>query len=169
MSVTAAQLTEMIEAELATLKDERVLAHVRALLVPPYTIMRDWPYGEPGQQFPCWTVLEHEPSNSGVIYCSSGFGPDCPWGLAGLRGNGIGMIIRGDSTWFTRFLDAYLDSFAASELAIWRVFRNDGQRKPLTEEMSWDAAWAEVRRRQEVEPGQNYYAHHTIQHGSEAR
>jgi hypothetical protein len=77
MSITPTRLKEMIEAELAKLKDERVLAHIPPLLIEPAVVKRNWDYGEPGQQFPCWTVLEHTPSNTGVAYAKAGLDRKC--------------------------------------------------------------------------------------------
>jgi hypothetical protein len=46
-----------------------------------------------------------------------------------------------DSGWFRRFMDAYWDSFSATDLSIWKVVRRNSDRSlrtPITEEMSWD-------------------------------
>jgi len=74
--------------------------------------MREWDYGEAHQEFPCWIVLEHQPSNTCIAYCEEGFGPVSPWGLLFIsRAHlNIGM----DSGWFTRFEDAFRESMAWS-------------------------------------------------------
>jgi hypothetical protein len=57
MPVDANVLKALIERELAGLSDARVLAHIRGMLIEPYVLLRSWDYGEPGQQHPCWMVL----------------------------------------------------------------------------------------------------------------
>ena len=137
------RITALIEAELAQLNDPRVLAHISSLRVQPSVHPREWEYA-PDTHYPCWTVLAHIPSDTGIVYSEQGFGPGCPWGLVFLeRNNTIGM----DSGWFTHFLEAYFESQAASELPIWRVMEShDGRRIALTEEASWETTWAEVMR-----------------------
>jgi len=52
----------------------------------------------------CWTVLEHQPSGTGIAYCEEGFGPDFPWGLVFLSGPHMSMGM--DSAWFASLEDA---------------------------------------------------------------
>ncbi len=91
------------------LDDARVTAHVRRLLVPPSPVMRGWDYGTEDEAYPCWSVLEHNASNTGIAYCESGFGPSFPWGLVFFTGT-ENMSIGMDSGWFQCFLEAYLDA-----------------------------------------------------------
>ncbi|HXC54867.1 MAG TPA: hypothetical protein VNU97_06205 [Rhizomicrobium sp.] len=144
MPVDAAMLKSLIAQALPRVSDARILANIRELLVEPAPILRDWDYGEKGEQFVCWTVLEHPASNTGIAYCESGFGPRCPWGLVFLTGDYIS--IGQDSGWFENFLDAYFESYASTDLAIWRVFETgaDGVRRPITTEGEWDATWEQV-------------------------
>jgi hypothetical protein len=57
-------------------------------LGPPNPVMRGWDYGTDDEAYPCWSLLEHKASNTGIAYCESGFGPGSPWGLvfSGSRG-----------------------------------------------------------------------------------
>jgi hypothetical protein len=145
MTIDPAGLKALIEHELQGLSDIRVAAHVRSLLVEPKLVFRNWDYGAPGEQYPCWTVLAHNRFKTAIAYCESGFGPRCPWGLVSLASDNAGALSMSmDSGWFPRFLDAYFESFAATELPIWRVFRTgaSGVREPITEEGSSDATWA---------------------------
>jgi len=145
MSASAASVAALVEDELAKLSDRRVVEHIRGLSVRPELQMRPWDYGEPGTKYPCWIVLTHEPSSTGIAYSEFGFGPAHPWGLLSLdERTSMGM----DSGWFKHFLDAYFESFAASDVPIWRVFRDQGNFPgvPVTEEGAWDATWAEVER-----------------------
>jgi hypothetical protein len=81
MSVTARVLETAIEGELAGVSDSRVVQHIRGMLVAPHVVLRNWDYGEPGQQYPCWFVLQDAQSSGEIAYCEYGFGPRCPWGL----------------------------------------------------------------------------------------
>lgn len=100
----------LVERELARISDPKLADLVRELRVEPYAVERDWDYGSPGQRFVCWTVLEHNPSGTGVVYCDDGFGPERPWGLVFLSGPhmGIGM----DYGWYASLGDAVQDSMA---------------------------------------------------------
>ncbi len=103
-------LNRLLDRELASVRDPAMLELIRTLRVEPYVVERDWDYGDPGKQYPCWTVFEHRPSNTGVAYCEQGFGPAYPWGLVFLSGSymNIGM----DSGWFATLEDAVRGSMA---------------------------------------------------------
>lgn len=168
MSENAAHLRALIDAELVHLDDARVAAHVRALLVEPVPVLRDWDYGEEDVQYTCWSVLEHPASATGVAFCDTGFGPGRPWGLVNLPHDEVPPGSMGmDSSWFSRFLDAFFDSHAATELPIWRVFRSEagGGRVPLTPEMGWDEAWAKVKSLRAGDPAGRYHCGHAITSG----
>ena len=148
MGVTAASISALVESELAGLVDQRVIAHIRSLLVPPEVQMRVWDYGVAGNAYPCWLVVSHKPSNTGIAYCEFGFGPSSPWGLLFLNGTDP-MSMGMDSSWFERFLDAYFDSLPSTDLPIWRVFQHQGTDFPgtaITAEGTWDATWKVVNR-----------------------
>ena len=167
MTITATHLLEIVEAELVVLSDARVVDHVRALLVPPSPITRGWDYGAADEAYPCWSVLEHKTSNTGIAYCENGFGPRNPWGLVFLGGTEH-MSMGMDSGWFPRFLDAYFDSSAASDLPVWRVFQqleNEYPGKPLSAEKSWDSTWAEVERLRVLNPNNRYHCGQSIYRG----
>src|SRR3954466_637660 len=91
-------VTLRVERELSAIEDPSLLDLVRKHLVEPYLVERDWDYGAPDQRYPCWTVLEHQPSGTGVAYCEEGFGPASPWGLVFLGGPHVSMGM--DSKWF---------------------------------------------------------------------
>ena len=83
----------------------------------------------------------------------AGFGPERPWGLVNLPHDEMPPGSMGmDSGWFSLFLDAFLESHAATELPIWRVLRSEagGGRVPLTPEMGWDDAWAKVKEKKHL-------------------
>jgi len=142
MAINADILKALVEGELAHMADARVTNHIRSLLIEPKPVLRDWDYGEKGQQYVCWTVLEDQASKTGIAYCESGFGPRAPWGLIWLEDSSIGM----DSGWYTTFLQAYFESFVVTLLPIWRVFKTEpsGVRLPITPEGGWDETWRQV-------------------------
>lgn len=169
MSIDTNKLKKLIDDELRLLSYSNVLSHIRSLLVEPEIVFHDWGYGNPGEQYPCWTVLKDNPSNSntGIAYCESGFGPRRPWGLVWLDGDD--MSIGMDSGWFSNFLDAYFDSFAPSALDIWRVFKIDssGKRLPITDDGSWTDSWTQVEELRSADPESRFDVGHNISYARE--
>lgn len=106
----AKSISELVEREIMNMTDPRIAQRIRELLVSPYPVERTWDYGTPGEQFTCWTLLEHPPSNTGIAFCSQGFGPSNPWGLVFL--SGPHMSIGMDSGWFGSLEDAMRESMA---------------------------------------------------------
>ncbi len=90
-----------IHAELSRIVDEPLLVAMKPLLVTPRCEKREWDYGTLGQNFECWIVLEHLPTNTCVAYCDLGFGPSSPWGLLFIAGDHISMGM--DSGWYSNF------------------------------------------------------------------
>jgi hypothetical protein len=165
MTIDADTLKTLVDRELEHLSDARVMAHFRSLLVEPKAVLRNWDYGEPGEQYACWAVLNDNDSNTGIAYCESGFGPRNPWGLVWLGSDEHrGMTMGMDSGWFTAFLDAYFESFAATELSIWRVFKTNssGAREPITDEGSWETTWERVIECRNADPASRYDCDHSI-------
>ena len=147
MAVVPEFLKAAVEAELTNVSDARVIAHIRALLVEPSVVMRRWDYGKDGEEFPCWTVLSDPTCNNGIAFCESGFGPRAPWGLVFLKGDEAATSIGMDCGWFESFLEAFWESFAATDLPIWRVFKaeaGDCEANPITDEGEWESTWAQV-------------------------
>lgn len=104
------RIEQLVDTELARVRDVAVLPLVQKLRVKPYPVERGWDYGSAGETYICWTVLEHRESNTGIAYCEHGFGPENPWGLVFLAGlhMGIGM----GSGWFPRLEIAIKESMA---------------------------------------------------------
>jgi hypothetical protein len=109
MAVSASSILQLLEAELVELQDPRVVAHIRSLFVEPVAVVRGWDYGAEDEAYPCWSVLEHVQSNTGIAYCEYGFGPAHPWGLVFLTGTEH-MSIGMDAGWYSRFLEAFFES-----------------------------------------------------------
>jgi hypothetical protein len=106
------KISDLVEREFERIRDRRVVEKIRPLLITPYPVERLWDYGAPGQRFTCWTVLEHADSNTGIAFCSEGFGPSYPWGLVFLSGHlNIGM----DCSWYVSLEDAFRESMAWQE------------------------------------------------------
>ena len=105
---TSAEVVELVEQQISMIQEPLLVRRIRALLVHPYAVDRLWDYGEPGQTYVCWTVLEHQPSKTGLAYCADGFTDS--WGLVFLDGPHQSMGT--DSCWFTCLEDAFRESAA---------------------------------------------------------
>ncbi len=164
LTITPDKLTHLIDEELSSVSDARVAEHVRSLLVAPRKTLRRWDYGEPGLHYECWDVLE-ERGGLGITYSEHGFGPAKPWGLIRVSGTESEMSMGMDASWCRRFLDAYFES-AASELPIWRVFkqREDDEfpGEAVGPELAWDSVWKEVEKLRELQDGARYNVHHSV-------
>ena len=112
--MTAAEVSSLVREQLAQIKDKRIAARIGELLVSPYSTERDWDYGRPGERYVCWMVLEHRESNTGIAYCSQGFGPKHPWGLLFLAGPHMSMGM--DSGWYSTLEWTFRESMAAEDL-----------------------------------------------------
>jgi hypothetical protein len=106
------EIEELVQRELAAIVDAGLQQRIREFLVTPYPIERAWDYGLGDQKYTCWTVLEHRSSNTGIAFCSQGFGPSCPWGIVFLSGPNMGIGM--DSGWFMSLEDAMRES------AVWQ-------------------------------------------------
>jgi hypothetical protein len=168
MAIDARFLRTLITDELATLSDVRVVAHVMKLLVEPRAVLRSWDYGERGQQYPCWIVLDDPTySFSAIGFCEYGFGPKCPWGLISSGETASDMSMGMDSGWFPCFLDAYFESWAAAELPIWKIMKEEPDRTlvPLSDEGAWGSTWDRITELRKSDPGGRYHCRHGVTHG----
>ena len=170
VTVTPAQLHALVQKELEGIRDARVVKHIRNLLVEPQVFLRSWDYGADGEAYPCWSVLDHVKSSTGIGYCEFGFGPECPWGLVGLAGSAhqsLGM----DSGWFSTFVEAFFESAAVTDLPIWRVFKQGAGPYPgvaLTTEADWDSTWERVYALRASDPDDRYHCAQDIWFRSDA-
>lgn len=115
-------VSTLVEQELQRITDLVVADRIRQLLVAPYAVRRPWDYGEPGEYYSCWVVLEHAESNTAIAFCSEGFGPADPWGLIFL--SGPNMSIGMDCSWFAALEHAFRESMA------WEGSNPDGYQVP---------------------------------------
>ncbi|WP_417481683.1 hypothetical protein [Maricaulis sp.] len=116
-----ATLKRWIEVELAAASDRKIEAAIRRRLVEPEPMMRGWDYpgwrgAQAGTRYECWTVLKHPPSDTGICYCESGFGPENPWGLIFLTGDEARLSMGMDFGWYPTFLQAFEESMAVCDL-----------------------------------------------------
>ena len=159
------EITELIERELRRVSDTRAIEHVRSLLVPPKPILLDWDYGEVGDQYLCWIVLEEAHGNTGIAYCQEGFGPAFPWGLVTPKeGTSMGM----DAGWFFYFMEAYAES-AGSDIPIWCISKQgqEGRSERITDQAGWDETWVEAKRLRAIDPSSGYHVETPILDGFE--
>jgi len=162
--MTPADVEALIQDDMRAIHDARVVAHVSSLLVsPPRPLRLAWPYGAVGEAFDGFLVLDHSASSTGIAYCGQGFGPAKPWGLVG-TGDEVFPSTGMTDGWYPRFLDAYFESHAAADLAIWRVreWRTSHDGAWVSGELPWDAAWAQVAELRESAPHAQYYCDHAV-------
>jgi hypothetical protein len=168
MTIDAQFLKTSIDNELTTLSDARVVDQIKKLLVEPRAVLRSWDYGEPGQQYPCWIVFD-DPAcpYSAIGFCEYGFGPTMPWGLIS-SGDAVSDMSMGmDSEWFSTFLGAYFGSWAATELPIWHILKEeaDGRLSSLSDAGEWNSTWDRVKELQDSDPGGRYHCRHVVTYG----
>lgn len=101
----APAVEQLVDDELGRIEDKLLVAAMRSLLVSPRCEDRPWDYGVERQTYPCWIVLEHEPTNTAIAYCDQGFGPSAPWGLLFLTGDHLNMGM--DAGWYAMLQDAF--------------------------------------------------------------
>jgi hypothetical protein len=129
--------------------------------------LRGWDYGKPGQQYPCWTVLDDfANSEIGIAFCEEGFGPACPWGLIFKNDDdGQSASMGMDSGWYPRFLLAFFESSASVRLPVWQVFKMDsnwGSGEAVTGELAWELAWERCEAFRASDPDSRYTVTHPI-------
>lgn len=112
MALTASEISTLVATQLDHVTNPQAAILIRRLLVPPRCEFRAWNYGPPSL-LPCWIVLEHTPSGTGVAYCEQGFGPSFPWGLLWISGENLSMGM--DDAWFESLEEVVRESSAWSE------------------------------------------------------
>jgi hypothetical protein len=110
--VSAQDVDRLVQGELGRISEPALVNAIAPFLVTPRLEDRAWDYGSPDQTYPCWIVLEHPPSKTGIAYCAEGFGPANPWGLLFLSGQHLSTGM--DSGWYMTLEDAFRQSMACS-------------------------------------------------------
>lgn len=170
MDLNADIVRSLVEAELDRCHDIRVTDAIRARLVEPYVELRIWDYG-PERFLPCWIVARDPDVRTILAYCDQGFGPRMPWGMLWMHDPSLSledqpphMSMGQDCSWYSSLIEVFLESWMATRLPIWRIFRNrDPHMRPLTPEMSHDEASSVAKRMNEEDPASNYFSHHCIE------
>ncbi|MDF3065357.1 MAG: hypothetical protein K0R38_958 [Polyangiaceae bacterium] len=147
-AISANDVSDLARAEVARILDPVVRGALASRLIAPEIHLRDWDYGSPGEQYPCWTVLTDPFSDAAIVYSRHGHGPGNPWGLATLSDRWFGV----DSGWFLRLEDAFVESCLAEPLLIWNVIAPDGRvvhrslpmKEALARREALDAEFAET-------------------------
>lgn len=152
----AAEIRELVAAQLAAIDDETVREGLRACLVDPELHVREWDYGTAGQVFDCWYVAKDPDTAMALAYSEHGFGPRNPWGIVGTSDRAFGM----DSGWFRRLEDAFVDALG-DELPIWDlvVREADGADRVLAAARTLREAYA---LREQRSAGDADRSHHVV-------
>jgi hypothetical protein len=160
--MTPADVAGVVRADMATLTDARVRAHVTSLLVSPPRPLRVWVPRYSGEVYDGFLVLSH-PSGAAIAYCPRDYDPAVPWGLI-FAPNEPPASEALSHDWYPRFLDVYFDSRAAPDVAIWRVRERRPRREPawVSGELSWDEAWARVYALRASSPECQYDCEHAV-------
>jgi len=162
MSISSRQLTALIEQELTTIDDTRVIDLIRSLLIEPKKEPRAWEWDKLQPKYLCWSVLEDRKHDTGIAYSEFGFGPENPWGLVFINGPKGELTFGQDPGWCKSFLDAFFESRIPTTLPIWRVYkRNESLPRgakgiPITPEGEGDATWEKVLKLREEDPSADY-------------
>lgn len=117
MTISQQEVNSLINNEIESIDDPLIVSALRPILIEPEIREMDWNYGPEGQKYACWVVARDQTSDTEIVYCEDGFGPETPFGLVGISYNDMGM----DSGWFASLVEAYCESFMAVYLAIWNV------------------------------------------------
>ena len=96
--MNADKISKLVESEIARIKQLDLAQAVRDHIVTPRMEMRDWDYGEDGEQYACWIVCEDTGSNQAVAFCEQGFAPPYSWGTIHIDGEFSSM--GPDAAWY---------------------------------------------------------------------
>lgn len=102
VSDTAANITRLVDDELARAGDPARRGNLQALLHPPARLSLAWNYGQEDERFDCWQVGCSPDRRVLLVYCDRGFGPASPWGFVFADEGSMGM----DSQWHSGLEDA---------------------------------------------------------------
>ncbi len=106
--MNSAQVSRLVASEIDRIDQIDLVQTIQEFLIEPREELRDWDYGKPGEQLPCWIVIEHLQTNTGIAYCEQGFGPKDPWGLLFIEGPHLSMGM--EAGWFASLEDAVRES-----------------------------------------------------------
>ena len=162
--MTSADIAVLINDDMSAMHDVRVVAYVGSLLItPPRPLLLGWVYGASEDVFEGFLVLDHPKSGTAIAYCQQGFGPATPWGLISTT-HGLPPSMGMSDGWYPRFVDAFFQSKASTDLEIWRVRERKPGKEPAwaSDELSWNEAWKRVIALREAAPQCRYDCEHAI-------
>src|SRR5262245_35564116 len=113
----AEEIASLVRTEIEAVGDPLVREALAESTIEPRSHLRDWDYGDPGERYPCWTIVEDARSETAIVYSTHGHGRHSPWGLVNTSDLWFGV----DSGWFARLEDAFVESALGSALRIWDV------------------------------------------------
>ncbi|HZN66518.1 MAG TPA: hypothetical protein VFB66_14610 [Tepidisphaeraceae bacterium] len=102
MSDTEAEITLLVDGELARIREPAQRSRLQGLLRRPARLSLAWDYGEADERFDCWQVGQSPDGRLLLVYCGRGFGPSDPWGFVFADEGAMGM----DSQWHSGLEDA---------------------------------------------------------------
>jgi hypothetical protein len=162
--MTSAAIASLIQDDMSAMHDIRISAYVGSLLItPPRHLLLGWEYGASEEAFEGFLALDHSKSGTAIANCQKGFGPATPWGLISTR-HRLPPSMGASDGWFPRFLDAFFESMASTDLKIWRVRERKPGKEPtwISDELSWDEAWNRVISLRGAAPDCRYDCEHAI-------
>ncbi len=148
-------IKQLIQKELDKITDPIVRGGIEKVLVEPTSHIRKWDYSTTNESFICWVIATDILTDTSIIYCKEGFGPETPWGLVFSSVRYFGM----DSGWFDSLLDCYLESFHAGELPIWGIEKRhvDDTKEIIIENLTSDKAFALIDSMCDSKPNKSFH------------
>ncbi len=137
--LTMPDIKALVQKQILLIKDPIVKSGLELMLTEPTKHLRDWDYGDKGEQFECWTIAIDNLHDTSIVYSDFGFGPSRPWGLVFTSKPWIGM----DSGWFDNLEECFLGTWIANDLPIWCVEKEmeSGIRKIIEQDLISDNAF----------------------------
>ncbi len=127
-----------VQEQLSSISDGETLAALMPLLVPPSQHFRILGDATSSEKTSCWYVLQHKPSDTGIVYSEGGPIPGWFWGLVMLSKPYLGD----DSAWYSSLERAFCESWGAGSIRVWDVVRKavSGSVQVLQQDLTLDEA-----------------------------
>lgn len=101
--VSRDEVRAMVSEAVASISAPALRSAAESVLMEPRLEHVSWDYGQPGEKLPCWVIADLRPErHSLVLYCTTGFGPTYPFGVADADLATLGT----DGNWYLSFEDA---------------------------------------------------------------
>ena len=99
------EVLALVQKEKGHFCPDGVWVELQKYLVPPRVTVRHWQYGPP-YEHNCWIIAESPADDYFLVYCTTAFGPDFPWGLQRKSERNMGM----DDVWYAYLYEAFIVS-----------------------------------------------------------